>query len=309
MQEYKKILVIKLGSLGDWIQMTGAYAAIRHCWPEAHITLQTGKSFMNMAKQSHYFDDYIEDNRTWNPLDYLRIARTITAGGFDLIVDLQMQKRTKKRYYTLARLWTKTGFCWAYPKNGQLLQRHVFAKPRLLWGKDEEENIDFPLEQANLSFCKANPEVLAALPARYVLMIPGCSPTHPYKRWPADSYRALALRLAEQDIPCVVLGTSAEKNEIDLICRDNPKAVNFCNKSALLDIPQIAEKSLAVVGNDTGPQHMAELVDVPVVTLFCAITQKSAVCRPNVVNIWEQNIADISVDSVFQALQSLWHKA
>ena len=164
-------------------------------------------------------------------------------------------------------------------------------------------------ELADLSFCKADPKVLATLPKKYVLLIPGCSPTHPYKRWPAESYHLLAKRLAEQNIFSVVLGTNAEKNEIEIICSGNDKALNFCNKSKLLDIPKIAANSLAIIGNDTGPQHMAELGMVPAITLFCEKTRRSAVIRSNVVNLIQPEIADISVETVYNTLQSLWHKA
>ena len=309
MQEYKNILVIKLGALGDFIQLTGFYSAIRHRWPQAHITLMTNKAFFKLAQQSGYFDDYIEDNRSWSPFDYIRIIYQVLTRKFDMIFDLQMQARTKKRYYSLIRTLTKHPFTWVYPKGACLNVRYISKKIPFLWGKDSFETTEFVPEQASLSFCKASPEVLALLPPKYVLLIPGCSPAHPYKRWPAQNYRALALRLAEQDIPSVVLGTNAEKTEIDLICQDNPKAINFCNKSALWDIPEIAQKSLVVIGNDTGPQHMAELTDVPVITLFASVTQNSATDRPNVVNLVGKEIADITVEKVLETLQSLWHNA
>lgn len=309
MDEYKKILVIKLGALGDFIQMTGWYAAIRHRWPEAHITLMTGKAFLKLAQQSGYFDDYVIDNRTWNPLDYIRIMRLLAKGQYDIIFDLQMQKRTKIRYYALGRLWTRYPFVWGVCGGGKFLLKKSDRKLPLVWGKTIYEEIPFIPESASLAFCKAKTEVLQQLPEKYVLLIPGCSPAHPYKRWPADSYRELARRLADQGIYSVVLGTNAEKTEIDLICQGNEKAISFCNKADLLDIPEIAQKSLAVVGNDTGPQHMAELGDVPVVTLFCHLTRMSAIYRANVVNIIEKDISNISVEQVFQTLQSLWHKA
>lgn len=309
MDEYKKILVIKLGALGDFIQMMGFYAAIRHRWPEAHITLMTGKPFIRLAQQSGYFNDYIEDNRTWRPSDYIRIIKNLATSGYDLIIDLQMQTRTKERYYTLARLWTTKPFQWASLENGYFLIKKTHKKWPLTWGKTEEEELPFSAEAPTLSFCRAHPDVLAQLPQQYVLMIPGCSPDHPYKRWPAARYRALAEKLADQGIYSVVLGTNAEKSEIDLICQGNPKTVNFCNKSSLMDIPEMASKALAIVGNDTGPQHMAELSSVPAVTLFCLVTRSSAVYRPNVTNIIEREIIDISVEQVFQTLQSVWHKA
>ena len=309
MNKYKKILVIKLGALGDFIQMTGYFTAIRHRWPKAHITLMTGRAFFKLAKQSGCFDDYIEDNRTWNPLDYVRIVRNLASNHYDLIIDLQMQARTKKRYYALARLWTRDPYRWAFLQNGPFSVKYTHKKWPLFWGKTEEDILPLNPEPSSLSFCHANPDVLAKLPSKYVLMIPGCSPAHPYKRWPAASYRALALQLAEQGIYSVVLGTNAEKTEIDLICQDNSKVINFCNQSALSDIPEIAAKALAVVGNDTGPQHMAELVDTPAITLFCDITKNSAIQRANVTNLIKSEISDITVKEVFDTLQSLWHKA
>ena len=75
--------------------------------------------------------------------------------------------------------------------------------------------MDFKPESASLSFCKADPKVLVQLPSKYVLLIPGCSPAHPYKRWPAEFYRQLALKLGKEKIYSVVLGTNAEKQEID----------------------------------------------------------------------------------------------
>ena len=309
MKEYKNILVIKLGALGDFIQKTGCYAAIRKNWPNAKITLLTGRAFLKIAQSSGCFDAYVEDNRTWCPLDYIRIIRMLVGNKYDLIIDLQMQRRTKERYYALTRLWANHSFDWASFTRGAFFIRHILDKPRCLWGKSSESQLKLDIPPASLAFCKASPDVLALLPQQYVLLIPGCSPAHPYKRWPAASYRELALRLGKMDIPSVVLGTSAEQKEIETICSDNPKAINFCNKSALLDIPQIAAQSMAIVGNDTGPQHMAELGSVHAVTLFCEVTKKSAIYRPNITNLFGKEITDISVDAVFNVLQSLWHKA
>ena len=247
MTDYKNILVIKLGALGDFIQMTGWYTAIRHRWPKAHITLLTNRSFFKLAEQSKCFDKLLEDNRTWNPMDYVRIIWRLITEHYDLIIDLQMQARTQKRYYSLARFFSRRAFVWASPKAGHFLVHYTPTKLPFWWGKKQTQKIDFTPENADLSFCKADKKVLAKLPKKYVLLIPGCSPTHPYKRWPASSYRELAKRLEKEGIAIVVLGTNAEKEEIDTICQNNKKAINFCNKSKLWDIPEIASNALPLL--------------------------------------------------------------
>ena len=310
MTDYQNILIIKLGALGDWIHMTGWFRTVREQWPKAHITLMTGSSFLKLAKTSPFFDDYIVDNRTWRPWDYLHITTSVLAnGGYDLIIDMQKQTRTKKRYYSLARFFTKGPFIWASIEQKGLNLRITPVKKRFTWGTETNDFLPLHIQRQDLSFCKANPEIIKSLPKQYVLFVPGCSPTHPYKRWPATFYHELGLKLAKTQIHTVVLGTNAERFEIEQICQGNPMALNFCNKTSLLDIPEISGKALAVVGNDTGPQHMAELGTTPAITLFCDITKNSSVKRDNVTNLIAQNIQDISVEKVYETLQSLWHSA
>ena len=310
MTNYKNILIIKLGALGDWIHMTGWFRTIRTQWPDARITLMTGSSFLKLAKASPFFNDYIVDNRTWRPWDYFHITTSVLAnGGYDLIIDMQKQTRTKKRYYSLARFITKAPFVWASTEQKGLKLRITPAKTRFTWGTEAHDFLPMNIQKQDLSFCKANPEIMKLLPKQYVLFVPGCSPTHPYKRWPSSFYHELGLKLAKAQIHTVVLGTNAERLEIEQICQDNPLALNFCNKTSLLDIPEISGKALAVVGNDTGPQHMAELSTTPALTLFCDITKNSSVKRDNVTNLIAQNIQDISVEQVYETLQSLWHSA
>ena len=136
-------------------------------------------------------------------------------------------------------------------------------------------------------------------------MIPGCSPNNSYKRWPAEFYAQVAKALANKKIYSVVIGPCVEKKEIDAVCQATPFALNFCNRNSLLDIPDLAHHALAVVGNDTGPTHMAELTETPCFTLFCDRTKRSALKRSNVTNLIGKDIQDISPQTVIQKLFSV----
>ncbi len=301
----KKILVIKLGALGDFVLMTGLMQSIRRAYPDAHITLMTNQSFIKLARQSGYFDDFIVDNRTHKVKDYIRIIRQLASNRFDLIFDLQISKRTRRLYYWATRIFAKRNFTWAKLTSGGFCFINIVKKYPLTWGRTTQQTQKWTSFPPTLTFCRGDNTHFDLLPDRYVLLIPGCSANHPYKRWPATSYAELAHKLAEKNIPTVVLGTSTEREEINVICSREPMAVDFCNKSSLMDIPNLAQKALAVVGNDTGPTHMASLVDKPVVALFCEKTQRSALSLPNVHNIIKQNIADITPDEVLVQLQKM----
>ncbi|HBA43779.1 MAG TPA: ADP-heptose--LPS heptosyltransferase, partial [Alphaproteobacteria bacterium] len=51
-----RILVIKLGALGDFVLATGPFAAIRQHHADAEITLLTTPPFAAMARQTGFFD-------------------------------------------------------------------------------------------------------------------------------------------------------------------------------------------------------------------------------------------------------------
>jgi len=305
----QKILVIKLGALGDFILQTGQMETLTQLYPDAHITLMTGSAFVNLAKQTGWFHDYIIDNRTWKLSDWIRIIKQLAFGHYDIIFDLQMQRRTRCKYYFLARLLAPKKFCWAMSYQDRYRLIHVKKAGPLFWGKAHEEKLEHHDAKPSLAFCHGENKNFHLLPDNFVLMIPGCSPKHPYKRWPISSYATLAHKLANLGIASVVLGTSIEQKEIETICAATPQAVNFCNKASLLDIPDLARKALVVVGNDTGPTHMAELTHQPTISLFSEKTAPSANYAKNVHNIIKTDIADISPEEILSLIQSIIHKA
>lgn len=274
----EKVLVIKLSALGDVVLATGAFRTIRERHPGARITLLTRGAFAGLCSATGFFDEVLVDNREryagfWK-IGYKVVAR----GGYGVVYDLQGQTRTKT-YRWIARL---------------------FAPGRVDW----RTSVDSP-HPPDLSFCHGPKKNFGLLPAKYVLLVPGCSPGHPYKKWPVERYRELCARCAERGLECVVSGTSSEAAEIEAICRDNPHAVDFMNKAELADLPDLARGAAFVVGNDTGPSHMARIAGAKTVTVFSSVTRGSAREAPNAVNIIKDDIADITVDEVLEAADSL----
>ena len=274
----EKILVIKLSALGDVVLATGAFRTIRERHADARIALLTRRPFAGLCAATGFFDEVLVDNREryagfWK-VGYKIVAR----GGYDVVYDLQGQTRTKT-YRWIARLFSPSRVDW----------RTGVESPR----------------PPDLSFCHGSKKHFGLLPAKYVLLVPGCSPGHPYKKWPVARYRELCARCAERGLDCVISGTSAEAAEISAICRDNPHAVDFMDKAELADLPDLARGAAFVVGNDTGPAHMARIAGAKTVTVFSSITRNSAREAPNAVNLIKDDIADITVDEVLEAVDSL----
>ena len=62
-KQYKKILIIKQGSLGDIVFALPAMYSIRFFFEHSKITLLTESKFINFLKKSEYFNNFIVDDR------------------------------------------------------------------------------------------------------------------------------------------------------------------------------------------------------------------------------------------------------
>src|ERR1700761_6254138 len=69
----ERILIVKLGALGNIILSFQAFAAIRAFHDKAHITVLTSQAFADWMRQFPWFDDVLVDPRpAWWDLSALR---------------------------------------------------------------------------------------------------------------------------------------------------------------------------------------------------------------------------------------------
>lgn len=302
----KNILVIKLGALGDFIIALGSIMNLRKVYPDARFTLMTHRSLIQIAKQTGMFSDFIVDNRVsyFNLKEQVRLFREVIQGNFDGIIDFQCNKRTTKKYFPLIRWLSPSSFRWCDVVKRTCL--NVSKKKSCSRGTLTQDSIALPWEMTDLSFLHGENKHFGELPERFVLMIPGCSPTHPYKRWPVENYKAIVQRLSEKGVYSVVMGTKAEAAEVDAICAASPMAVSMLNKTSLLDIPDLVRRSIACVGNDTGPSHIAAYSGRPVIAIFDQRTAASITRGPLSINLVSPGTIDkVTVDMVWEKLQPI----
>ncbi len=299
----KKILVIKLGALGDFVAEIGVIQSMKERFPGAEFTLMTHKSLLPIARQMGMFSRFIIDNRQpyWHVREYFRVMREVVKERFDCVLNFQVSSRTEKNYFPVIRWLAPSSFSWY--RMSKCSAVHVKKSRRCSWGTAVEEPIEFSWVMTDLSFLHGENKHFDELPERFVTMIPGCSPGHPHKRWPASSFAALAERLAEHGIHSVIIGTKTEAEEMNYIASSTPFAHNMLGKTSLLDIPDLAARALATVGNDTGPSHMTALSGNPMIGLFATRTKPCSIRGKQVTNIISPGTIDlITVDQVWEAL-------
>jgi ADP-heptose:LPS heptosyltransferase len=300
----ERILVIRLGALGDFVQSFGPFAAIRAHHASARITLLTTRPFAELGRRSPWFDEVWEDGRpSWRaPGAMLALARLLRGASFARVYDLQTSSRSSRYRWLVGQ-----GVEWSGIARGA---SHPHANP----DRDALHTIERQREQLEmagiahfpsppLDWLQADLSRLG-LPARFALLIPGASPSRPLKRWPAERFATLA---AGAGMPAVVVGGPAEREIAARILDGAPGTLDLTGQTSFAEVAALARRAVWAVGNDTGPTHLAAAAGCPTLALF-GEDSDPALCAPRgpaAVVLRHQPLAGLGVAAVAEALAAL----
>lgn len=301
----QNILVIKLGALGDFVLSLGVFAALRAHHPMARITLLTTAPFQEMAEKSGFFDNvWVIRRWTWKqPAQWWGFAKRLRTEKFDCVYDLQRNNRSGL-FYRLAPAASRA--CWLgfhLPKGSSpcLYGRENEIPKDLLRIEDSR---DFRMQ--DMSWMQGDIRHFK-LPDRYALLVPGCAPQHPQKKWPMAHFVALAKNMLAQDITPVIIGGPAEEKLAIEIMQEAMGTINLAGKTGFFDIASIARDACAAVGNDTGPMHLISASGVPALWIFSGASNpaQSAPKGEHIHVLRQRHIADIPVADVWRVFESM----
>lgn len=306
MPDTEKILVIKLGALGDFIQALGPMAAIRNHHPDAHITLLTTEPYEDIAIRSGYFDEIRLDERPriFNPAGWLNLRNWLNGAGFTRVYDLQNNDRTCF-YFRLFLLQNRPE--WVGVAKGA---SHRNTSPQRTAGHAFDGHVQ-TLALAGITNVKLDnlawmdvPLGTFALKKPYVLLVPGSSPSRPEKRWPSASYGRLAKILHGDGYQPVIIGTSHETDIAYEIQEGCSEALDLTGQTGLPEITSLARGASAAIGNDTGPMHLIAATGCPCLVLFSrhSDTVRHRPKGRRVKTLQSDNLSDLSPEKVFRRI-------
>ena len=303
---HRRILVIKLGALGDFVQALGPMAAIRRHHAGAQIVLLTTAPFATLARASTYFDEVWIDDRAplYAVTRWWALRRRLIAGRFDRVYDLQTAQRTAS-YFRLMGPGPRPEWSGVVPGCS-----HPHANPT----RDRMHTLARQADQlraagiaevpaADVSWAKAELSRFA-LPPSYALLVPGGAAHRPAKRWPLERYADLARTLAKRGLTPVALGARADQPLGQAIASVSPEARDLTGATSLEEVVGLARGAAIAVGNDTGPMHLIAAAGCPALVLFSAASDPD-LCAPRgerVAILRRDRLADLPVAVVLEAL-------
>ncbi|NBP73287.1 MAG: glycosyltransferase family 9 protein [Alphaproteobacteria bacterium] len=301
----RRILVIKLGALGDFILATGPFSAIRAAHPHDEIVLLTTAPFAQLGRDCDLFDEVWIDERPTriNLIAIQRLRRRLRGGRFTRVYDLQTSGRSAW-YFRLMRgfgrpQWSGVAFGASHPHaNHNRNNMHTIERQADQLAMAGIPETPFP----DLSWLTSDISRFG-LPDRFALLIPGGAAHRPEKRWPAASYREIAGSISDRGVLPLVIGGP---DEFDLAAEiaANGVAKSIAGDTSFADIAEMSRHAAGAVGNDTGPMHIAAICGCPSVVLFSKASNPDITApRGDDVTILQRyNLADLGVSEVAAAL-------
>lgn len=298
------ILVIKLGGLGEFVLALSAMAAIHAYHPRAQITLMTTRPFVDLARQSGYFDRVWEVERYpwYQPGKWLGLAYHLRKGAYDRVYDLEGTNRARILYQISTRHMKKSwagiikgsGLSYQPPKDQK---QHEFDRYAGILHKAGIENTRIP----DMSWMDGDVSYFY-IPQNYALLVPGAA--GPDQRWPERRYGALAKKLVWAGVTPVLLGHHQDRDSIRRICTICPEAIDLSGKTTLFEIAALARNATCAIANDTGAAHLIAAAGCPILTLFSSVSdpEQSAPRGQKIVVLQSDQLGDLSVEDVYSTL-------
>ena len=279
----RKILVLRYRSIGDILLANPALAGLRHRFGQAEIGIVVDDVFEEILHGNPNVDTVITHTRNpkgakWK--EDLNTIRKVRAGRFDMVVDLQSGPRG-----AWTALFSGAGLRvgHAYQIRNRICYNIIGEKPApedhtwkvqfktirplgVEWPEKPEFHLSFP-EESSVSVRARLDKAGLMFDRPLALLHPGARIQE--KRWPASKMGRLAKWLVdEKNFAVVLAGSAVDESEIKTIRRASGYALPYFTNLSLGELAALIKMSALIVCNDSGPMHMAGVLDTPVVALF-----------------------------------------
>jgi len=274
----KKILIVRLSSLGDIVVLTSIFRRLRERFPSAQIDFVVKKEFKSLAIGNSFLSNVIAYQAQSNLKSWLMLCRYFQKQKYDLFIDMHNNLRSKilglylrntpKLRFHKPRLRRFLLFyCWInlFPRSFRLMNEYFKTlAPLKIETEDAKPEIFLPdsIQKQAWDILSRN---AVSKPFVVILSISAWK----NKRYPLAKMEEVALRINEElHMSVVYLGSENDTYLDELQYLPPGKIARIIGQSNLEESIAILQESTLVIGNDTGLTYAAEAVGVPVVLIL-----------------------------------------
>jgi len=270
-----RLLVVRLGSLGDLVHTLPAVAALRRAHPSLTLDwLVDAVHAEFLALVPVLSTVVVLRDRTMSA--WLEARRTLRARHYDAAIDFQGLVKSAAlarlsgagRVIGFGRRAAREGSAaWFYSEAIEIGEgRHVIEKNLRLAALlgAATDAVEFPLVRVESALAA---QIAETAGTSFAILNPGAA--WPNKRWPPESFGQLAAILRDRHgLRSAVLWGPGEHTIARDVAAASSGAAFVAPETEIADLVALARRARLIVSGDTGPTHIAAAVGTPVVALF-----------------------------------------
>lgn len=271
------ICILRLSAIGDVCNTISAVQAIQREWPQTKITWITGKPEAQLIRELDGVRVLVFDKQKgWKA--YYQLWAQLQGETFDALLHMQYALRA-----SIATIGIKAQYKLGFDKERSQDFQTLFTNVKVP-SPDKTHVLDSLLAfvefmgvkdiQAkwNLTYQKAeedwaNQQFIVGKPK--LIVVPAASKG--YKNWTPTGYAEVISYVQDEGWQVILAGSPAQievdlANQIQLQLKE--PAVNLVGRSSLKQMLALIDKADLLIAPDTGPTHMANAMNTPVIGLY-----------------------------------------
>lgn len=279
-QSVRRVLVVRLRSIGDTVLTTPSLIALKRFVPSAQVDILLEDWVAPVLDGFDSVDNVIRVEK--GNAERLKVARNLRRSRYDVAFNLH--GGTTGTFFTAAsRAIHRVGLAnYQYP----FLYNHLLSSPADFWQSYSIHSAEQQL--ALLGFVgvpvadrpKTRLSVTEAAAAKvrttclsgwndgedFALLHPTAA--FATKKWPTENFARTAEFLAESGINTIAIASKDESKVLNDLKHHSKTPIRTFDHLTLPEITALASKANLFVGNDSGIAHIASAVDTPSVVIF-----------------------------------------
>lgn len=290
----EKILIVRLGAMGDIVHALPAVTALRRARPGAHLGWAVEERWADLlcaggAWQSHATGSaekplvdtlHFVNLRNWKRAPFsggtwregLAARRELRHAGYDIVLDVQGAWKSAwvARWSGAPRILGQAAtrergagvfYTERVPLRGEHVVEHAMGLVAALGATSTPPQPPLPRDPGAEQWAEKKAREIGA----FAVVTPGAG--WGAKRWPADRYGAVARALGEHGIRSLINAAPGEEAlAAEVESASGGRAVRVA--CSIGEMIALLRRARLFLGGDTGPMHVAAALGVPVVAIF-----------------------------------------
>ena len=280
-QPPKSICIFRLSAIGDVTHILPVIHTLKKVWPKCKITWIIGTLEYQLVKSLPEVE-FIQFDKSKGWSAYLTLRQQLKGQTFDVLLMMQAALRA-----SIASLYIPAQYKLGFDKAWGVDYQWLFSNQKIIGadrvhvldtcfqflkalGIEERVNCwDLPIDDSDLLFAE---QLIRNKPT---VIINPCSSMRKnnWRTWSVEGYAKVCDYLHQNNIQVFITGapSNSEKEFCQSVvdqCQSNPK--NLAGQTSLGQLLALIKGAKFIVAPDTGPAHMATIVDTPVVALYAS---------------------------------------